>query len=178
MNFLKKAFNFFVKINVLFDTTLVYLETLSLLINYSKMKKIAVLLLLSLGVVFDSMSQEGCFERLEKAFNERGSYTISDDIHRNVIVVFFDKDNESTCVKGKARVENGAISSIFIYFDDNTSELYDKKFHNAKRQPPRITDGISEMIFTTDGERIRIVFVDKIKPRKKQFKEAVIPDDL
>lgn len=142
------------------------------------MKKVVVILLLTFGFFFEAKSQDGCFDRLESAFNERGSYTINDDIHRNVIVVFFDKNNESDCLKGKARVENGAISSIFIYFEDGSAPPYNKRFHNEKRQPPRINDGISEMIYTTDGERLKIVFVDRIKPKKQQFKKAEIPDDF
>lgn len=132
----------------------------------------------AISVITTTIAQDNsCFYRLEKAFKERGSYTVSDDIHRNVIVSFF-TETDTMCVKGKARVENGAISSIFIYYDDNSSELYDKKFYNGKRQPPRIENGLSELIYTVDGERLRIVFVDKIKPKKKQFKEAVIPEDF
>lgn len=137
--------------------------------------------LLSLLVVFASYAisaqEASCFERLEKAFKERGSYTVSDDIHRNVIISFFEGD-EVYCVKGKARVENGTVTSIFVYFDDNTSELYDKKFFNAKKQPPIVTNGISELAVTPDGEKFRVVFVERIKPKKKSFKEATIPDDF
>ena len=118
-----------------------------------------------------------CYERLESAFKERGSYTVSDDIHRNVIIVFFE-DDEPFCVKGKARVENGTVSSIFIYYDDNTSEMYDKKLLNQRRQAPTISNGISEMIYTSDNEKLKVVFVEKIKPKRKRFKEAEIPDDF
>lgn len=118
-----------------------------------------------------------CYERLENAFKERGSYTVSDDIHRNVIIVFFE-DDEPFCVKGKARVENGTVSSIFIYYDDNTSEMYDKKLLNQRRQAPTISNGISEMIYTSDNEKLKVVFVEKIKPKRKRFKEAEIPDDF
>lgn len=141
------------------------------------MKKLILIGILAVMMPTSWSISQGCFERLEKAFEERGSYTVSDDIHRNVIIVFFE-DAESTCIKGKARVENGVVSSIFIYYDDNTSELYDKKFYNSKKQPPVIKNGISEMIHTNDGERIRIVFIEKLKPKKKDFKEAVLPDDL
>lgn len=122
-------------------------------------------------------AQENCFERIEKAFKERGSYIVSDDVHRNVIISFFE-DGQAQCVKGKARVEDGVITSIFIYFDDNTSEMYKKKFYNQKKQAPTISNGISEMIYTPDGEKFRIVFIEKIKPKQKKMKEAEIPDDF
>lgn len=122
-------------------------------------------------------AQENCFERLENAFKERGSYTVSDDIHRNIIVTFFE-DGEAFCLKGKARVENGRVSSIFLYYDDNTSELFDKPFFNKDKEPPVITNGISEMIYTQDKERLRVVFIEKLKPKQKAFKKAELPDDL
>lgn len=142
-------------------------------------------LLLMFGLVSlmfqEAIAQENkelnCFERIEEAFKERGSFTIADDIHRNVIISFFE-DGDAYCIKGKARVENGTISSIFVFYNDNTSELYDKKFYNQKKQPPVVSNGISEMIYTTDGERLRVVFIEKLKPKKKEFKRAVIPDDL
>lgn len=141
------------------------------------MKKLVLILAtvaLSIGTI---SAQENCFERMEKAFQERGSYIVSDDIHRNVIISFFEGD-EAICIKGKARVEGGTITSIFVYYDDNTSEVYNKKFYNQKKQPPQIVNGISEMIYTADGERFKIVFIDKIKPKQKKFKQAEIPDDF
>jgi hypothetical protein len=141
------------------------------------MKKILLSLLTVFAAAAVSAQEPSCFERLDKAFKERGSYTVTDDIHRNVIISFFEGD-EVFCVKGKARVENGTLSSIFVYYDDNTSELYDKKFYNAKKQPPVITNGISELAITTDGERFRVVFIDRLKPKPKSFKPARLPDDL
>lgn len=121
--------------------------------------------------------EENCFTRYEKAFKERGSYTISDNIYRNVMISFFEGD-EVFCVRGKVRVENGYISAIFYYYDDNTEELYDKKFHNLKNEPPTITNGISEMIVNADRENFRVVFIDRLKPKKKSLQRMEVPDDL
>lgn len=141
------------------------------------MKKILLSIVASLSLLLSTAQDQSCFERLEKGFAERGSYTVSDDIHRNVIISFFE-NGDVYCVKGKARVENGTVSSIFIYFDDNTSELYDKKFYNQKKQPPIITNGITEMATTSEGEKFRVVFIERLKPKQKSFKTAIIPDDL
>ncbi|MDX1652686.1 MAG: hypothetical protein R3277_09345 [Brumimicrobium sp.] len=142
------------------------------------MKKILLLSLISLFTLSFSIAQEeNCFKKLENAFKERGAYTVSDDIHRNVIISFFEED-EVYCVKGKVRVENGRITSIFYYYDDNTSELYDKKFHNGNNQAPAITNGISEMIVNADGEKLKVIFIEKLKPKKKNLKQATLPDDL
>src|SRR5690554_7280016 len=118
-----------------------------------------------------------CFEIYEKAFKERGSFQISDNMYRNVMLSFFEGD-EVYCVRGKVRVENGYISSIFYYYDDNTEELYDKKFHNLKNEPPTVTNGISEMIINADRERFRVVFIDELKPKRKALQQMKIPDDL
>jgi hypothetical protein len=142
-----------------------------------KMKKFLLLSFTLLAYLGASAQNEDCFKRLEDAFTKRGSYTISDDMHRNVIISFFDSEG-SSCVSGKARVENGVIVSIFLQYKDDTYELMDKKFYNAKKTPPTITNGISEMIFTPDGEKFRVVFIDKLKPKAKSYKNVEIPTDL
>tara|TARA_R100000951_G_scaffold84844_1_gene72603 strand:- start:69 stop:497 length:429 start_codon:yes stop_codon:yes gene_type:complete len=142
------------------------------------MKKIVLLAFATVVSISSLFAQdENCYEKLENAFLERGAYTVSDDIHRNVIISFFEED-EVYCVKAKVRVENGFITSIFYYFDDNTSELYDKKFYNDKKQPPSIENGISEMITNVDGESFKVIFIEKLKPKKKNLKRVEIPDDL
>ncbi len=84
-----------------------------------------------------AFSQEDCFKKLEDAFAKRGSYTVADEMHRNVIVSFFTPDGNE-CRTGKARVENGTVVSVFLQFDDNTYEPYEKKFYNAKKLQPVI----------------------------------------
>lgn len=141
---------------------------------------ISSFLLLSAG---NALSQEedendlNCFQKYEVAFKERGSYTISDNIYRNVMISFFEGD-EVFCVRGKVRVENGYVSAIFYYYDDNTEELYDKKFHNLSNEPPSIVNGMSEMIINADRERLRVVFIDKLKPKRKKLQKMSIPDDI
>ena len=123
------------------------------------------------------MAQEECFVRLQKAFDNRGSFTVADDMHRNVIISYFEAGG-SYCISGKARVENGTIVSIFLQYDDNTYELMEKKFYNTMKQPPTIVNGITEMIHNSDGEKFKIVFIDQLKPKKKAYKPAGLPDDL
>jgi hypothetical protein len=143
-----------------------------------KMKKIVLLAFATALSISSLFAQNAnCYEKLEDAFLERGSYTVSDDIHRNVFISFFE-DDEVYCVKAKVRVENGFITSIFYYFDDNTSELYDKKFFNVDKQQPSIENGISEMITNADGEKFKVIFIEKLKPKKKNLKRVQIPDDL
>lgn len=140
------------------------------------MKK-SLLFSLSLLVSLSFHAQDNCFKQLEDAFAKRGANTVQDDMHRNVIISFFEGDQVS-CISGKVRVENGAVVSVFVFYEDGTPELLDKKFYNAKKQPPTITNGISEMIYTIDGEKFRVVFIDKLKPKAKSLKQATLPDDL
>ncbi|MBI1837132.1 MAG: hypothetical protein HYR91_07685 [Flavobacteriia bacterium] len=138
-------------------------------------KKLLFLTLLLIG--FNSYSQD-CFKKLEDAFAKRGSLTVADAMHNNVIISFFNQDGTVNCVAGKVRVENGTVVSVFLQFEDNTYELYEKKFYNVKKQAPTINNGITEMIITPDGERFRIIFIEKLKPKHKELKEVALPDDL
>jgi len=139
-----------------------------------------LLILATIFYSFISFSQDSqdCFTRLENAFKERGSLAISDGIHEEVYICFFE-ENETYCVEGKVRVENGTIVAIFPKFDDNSFETYNKKFYSAsKKMPPIISNGISEMATTAEGEKFRVVFIKKLKPKKKAYKEISLPDDL
>lgn len=135
------------------------------------------LLLICAIFITASLNAQDCFIKLQKAFDDRGAYSVSDDIHRNVILSFFE-DGGSYCISGKARVENGLIVNVFVQFDDNTYELMEKKFYNSKKQPPTIVNGISEMIYNIDGEKFKVVFIETLKPKAKSFKPAALPDDL
>lgn len=140
---------------------------------------ITSLFLLPIGIATAQNNEKelNCFEKYEVAFKERGAYSISDNIYRNVMISFFDGD-EVYCVRGKVRVEGGYISHIFYYYDDNTEELYEKKFHNLKGEPPAIKNGISEMIVNADKENLRVVFIDRLRPKKKQLQKMTVPDDI
>lgn len=141
------------------------------------MKK-SLLVLFSVFAVYGLFAQsDDCFSRLEKAFEKRGAYTVADDMHRNVILSFFEPDG-TVCLNGKVRVENGMITNIFIQFNEGDYELMDKKIFNQQKNPPKISNGISEMIYTADGEKLRVVFIEKLKPKQREYKQANIPDDL
>ena len=141
------------------------------------MKK-SLLTLLVFYISFATMAQDDCFLRLQKAFDDRGSHSIADDMHRNVIITYFVKGGSSYCITGKTRVENGLIVSIFLQYEDNSYELMEKEFYNLKKNPPTIVNGITEMITNSDGEKFKIVFIDQLKPKKKGYKNAELPADL
>lgn len=139
--------------------------------------KVFYLILSFVAFPITQLSAQNCFKQLENAFNKRGAYTVSDDMHRHVIISFF-TPNDTTCVSGKVRVENGTITSVFVEYQDNTFELMEQKFFNAKKQFPAVTNGLSELVYTADGEKFRVVFIDKLKPKAKEPKKAELPSDL
>lgn len=152
-------------------------ETRGLPHNTVKTMKKLLFSALALLLTNIAVAQDDCFKKLEEAFAKRGSYTVADEMHRNVIVAFFTPEG-TECLSGKARVENGTVTNILLMYDDNTYQLYEKKFYNAKKTSPIITNGISEMIYAVDGEKFKVVFIDKLKPKAKTFKQAELPTDL
>ena len=139
------------------------------------MKKSLLIIAVSL---FTSLSFGQCFERLQKAFEERGSEAIVDDMHSEIIISYLLPDGTSYCNEGKVRVKNGLVESIFTLYEDGTYEYMEDKFYNAKKQPPAIVNGISEVIRSTSGDQFRIVFVKQLKPKRKAAKKASLPEGL
>ena len=135
------------------------------------------LLVICVAIISLSASGQDCFTRIQKAFDERGAYSVADDMHRNVILSFFE-DGSSYCISGKARVENGFIISVFKQFKDDTYELMEKKFYNSEKKSPTIVNGISEMIYDTDREKFKVVFIETLKPKQKEYKEVTLPDGI
>ena len=135
------------------------------------------LLVICVAIISLSASGQDCFTRIQKAFDERGAYSVADDMHRNVILSFFE-DGSYYCISGKARVENGFIISVFKQFQDDTYELMEKKFYNSEKKSPTIVNGISEMIYDTDREKFKVVFIETLKPKQKEYKEVTLPDGI
>lgn len=136
------------------------------------------ILLLFLTFLFSgAFAQTGCLQEWRKVFEERGSYSVSDDMHRKVYISFVEK-GESWCVLGKARVENGKIVSVFLQYEDGTYELMDMKLLNKDGKAPGVTNGISEEIINEANEHFHVIFVEKLKPKKKEYKTVGGPDDI
>jgi len=139
------------------------------------MKKTFLLLFFTV-LLTSTYAQSGCFAEWKEVFTKRGAYTISDNMHRKVIISFIE-GSESVCVYGKVRVENGKIVSVFVEFENNEFDIMDGKLLNSKKQSPSISNGISELITNSNGEKFYVLFVEKIKPKKKAYKTAGGPGD-
>lgn len=120
---------------------------------------------------------KSCYEAWEAVFKKRGAYAINDDMHRKVIVSFFE-DGNVYCYTGKVRVESGRVTSVFIKYEDETFHLLDKKIYGIEKNKPKIENGISELIYTDDNEKFKVLFIEQIKPKKKSYESAPMPDDF
>ncbi|MFK8038404.1 MAG: hypothetical protein AB8B74_08950 [Crocinitomicaceae bacterium] len=137
------------------------------------MKKTFLFLLFS-AFFIQSFAQTGCYAEWKSVFEKRGAYTVTDDMYRSVILSFIEGE-ESYCIYGKVRVENGKIASIFVQYEDGEFALMDQQFQNKMNRAPGIINGISEEITNEAGEKFFVLFIDKIKPKKREYKKAAGP---
>lgn len=146
------------------------------------------LLLLSLTTLsFTAFSQNGtpanveppveknCYQKWADLFEERGVYAIEDSLYENVVVTIR-KSEMAECYYGRVRVIEGKVNRIQIKYEDGTFVDLEKQFRHTK--PVGITNGISTSRVTMDDEIVNVLFVMKIKPKKKQFAKAPDPDDF
>lgn len=139
------------------------------------MKKLyALMFVLALysGVAFGQAKEESCLDAYQKEFAERGAYPVEDGTYKNVIVSIV-SGSGTECFYGKVKVENNFVTTIYLSYEDNSYEYLEREYRNANRA--RIINGISEPLATTVGEKIYVIFLEKIKPKKKQFKKAPLP---
>ena len=116
-----------------------------------------------------------CLDKYKAAFEERGCDHVADGMHRKVIVSVTDEYGTS-CFYGKARVEGSKVTSIFIKFQDESYELFEAQ-HFTTSYGATIVNGISKPWVTKeDNKTFQVVFVDNIKPKKKQYMQAPDPD--
>ena len=127
-------------------------------------------LLFAIALSFAAGAQT-CADQWKKVFEKRGAYAVADDIHRNVVIAIWEGE-DCYCVQGKARVENGRIVSLWVMLEDEEYDLVDKKLLNSKNEAPLITGGFSEIFYTKDKEKFQVFFKEKIKPKKKGYKQV------
>ena len=116
-------------------------------------------------------SSETCLEQYQTQFKERGASPVDDGNHKVIISITTETGTE--CYEGKAKVEGATVIALYLSYEDGTTEFLERKYKGISK--PKITNGISEVLTTTDGETIQVVFVTKILPKKKQLKKATGP---
>ena len=110
-----------------------------------------------------------CYTHYYEVFQERGAYKVTDGLHAQVIVTIRNT-TEINCFMGKANVKNGVVENIQLMLEDDTYEKLNVKFKND--YPITIHNGVSRAQITVDDEIINVMFIKKIKPKKKNYKKA------
>lgn len=124
------------------------------------------------GLSVNAQTTKGtCLEEYQKEFKERGAAPADDGNHK--VIVSITTESGTDCYEGKAKVESGYVIAIYMSYEDGTYEFLDRKYKGPSKA--KIVNGISDPLTTTDTESIQIVFVEKILPKKKQFKKAKGP---
>lgn len=135
-------------------------------------KNLLAIVLFFGGLTLHAQTQKGtCLEEYQKEFKERGASPADDGNHK--VIVSITTESGTDCYEGKAKVESGYVIAIYMSYEDGTYEFLDRKYKGPSKA--KIVNGISEPLITTDTESIQIVFIEKILPKKKQFKKAKGP---
>lgn len=135
---------------------------------------IVLFALIGFNLNAQSNKEENCFDAYKKAFDERGAFPVEDGTYKNVIIVIQSPKGGTECFSGKAKVEANLVIAMYMSYEDNTYEFLDKKYKNEAKA--KINNGITEPLITVEGEKIFVIFTEKIKPKKKQFKKVTGPD--
>ncbi len=137
-------------------------------------------LLLSVVILTGSLSaqakekDETCYDAYKKAFDERGAFPVEDGTYKNVIISIINPKTGTECYSGKVKVEQSHVTAMYLAYEDNTYEFIDKKYKGDNKA--KINNGITEPFITETGEKIYVIFTEKIKPKKKQLKKVNGPD--
>ena len=140
------------------------------------MKKLLTLLILVAGINCISAQTEdvSCYNQWAKAFEIRGADDVKDGWHDGVIISIR-SGSKTKCYTAKVQVEQGAIKEVFIKFVDGKYEVYKPEYKYAD-QKATIINGITKTLQTTDDDLINIIFINHLKPKKKAFELAPLPD--
>jgi hypothetical protein len=138
-----------------------------------EMKKNLLLILAILPYL--GLSQT-CSKGYEVIFEKRGADHVEDGIHKDVVIDFVEH-GQSFCYSGKARIEEGKITSIWIELEDDNYLLIDGEAFTADNKKPGIANGISDWFIYKDGRKARVLFIAKIKPEPVDKKPAMTPEE-
>ena len=130
------------------------------------------------GNSINQTSAQTCLEQYKNVFEKRGADHVEDGMHRNVIIAL-EETGETICLLGKARVDGGRVTAVWIEFEDNSYDLLEAfDFTSAGAS---IKNGVSSpWIKKADNRKISVIFKESIKPKKKKYKSApkLNPNDI
>ena len=149
------------------------------------MKKIFTLLLLVAALPLASFAQDNttkvkdddsnCYIKWAQKFEDRGAFDVEDGTYTDVIITFR-TGSSADCYNGKADVKDGKVTGIYIRMEDGNYEPVTRKW-KYEIKDVTITNGISRTLITKDDVLINVLFIKKIKPKKKGYEKAPEPTD-
>lgn len=139
------------------------------------MKKIYItFILVSLSLLMSNYAQDNvsCYEQYRKVFENRGAEPVEDGAHDNIILTI--RTGEvAECFVARAVVHQSLIVEVDLYFEDGT---YEKKEYEFKDKSSwSIHNGMSKTKITDKDEYVNVMFVNKIKPKRKKLMKAPKP---
>jgi len=119
---------------------------------------------------------QSCYQKYAAAFEKRGAHNVEDGVYDDVIITFR-KGSMADCLYGKVKVKNEKINihEMYLKFEDNSYEKIRRQYRFPD-QEITIINGMSKTMVTIEDELITILFVKKIKPKKKSYIKAPDPD--
>ncbi|CAG5080414.1 hypothetical protein [Parvicella tangerina] len=140
------------------------------------MKKLYFFLFLGLlgSGMFAQSGDESCYDKYRLVFENRGAYEAEDGMHDNVVLTIRKQDEPTECILCSVRIKNGEINEIMVYYEDDTKETME--FDYKDNISWTVFNGMSRTRITDKDEKIVLMFTDLIKPKKKKYKKAPLPD--
>ncbi|MBI2269910.1 MAG: hypothetical protein HYU69_06065 [Bacteroidetes bacterium] len=142
-----------------------------------------VLLVLTVGKAQSTSEKEvkeavetNCYLKWAQKFEDRTAFDVEDGSYTDVILTFRNGSN-ANCFNGKAEVKNNMVTAMYLKLEDGTFELVKRKW-KYEIKDVTIQNGISKTLITIDDELINVMFVKKIKPKKKGYEKAPDPNDF
>lgn len=120
--------------------------------------------------------ESNCYLKWAQKFEERGAFDVEDGSYTDVIITFRNGSN-ADCFNGKAEVKNGMVTAMFLKLEDASFEQIKRKW-KYEIKDVTIQNGISKTLITVDDELINVMFVKKIKAKKKGYEKAPDPSDF
>lgn len=120
-------------------------------------------------------AQGSCYDKYVKVFEKRGAYSVKDGVHEGVVITVR-RGEHADCFMGKAEVKDGAVSNVYLLAEDST---YKEMKRNYKHEDVdfEVRNGMTKTKVTEEeGELIKVLFVEHIKPKPKDYIRAPEPD--
>ncbi len=120
--------------------------------------------------------ETNCYLKWAARFEERGAEEVADGSYNDVIITFRN-GSSADCFNGKADVKEGKITGFYLRLEDGSYEEVKRKW-KYELKDVKIINGMSITLITADEKLINVLFIKKIKPKKKGYEKAPEPSDF